>query len=146
MEKRQPAVLEAPSKVTSARMRSVRQRNTGPEVRLRSALFAGGLRYRVHLRGLPGTPDIAFPGAKVAVFVHGCFWHGHRGCARARLPKSNVEFWREKLEANRLRDRAVRSRLRNLGWRVLEVWGCQVGEDVDKVARKVMRTVRKKAA
>lgn len=141
MEKRPAAILEAPSKVTSARMRSVRQRDTGPELKLRLVLFAHGLRYRVHRRSLPGTPDIVFPRTRVAVFVHGCFWHGHRGCASAALPKSNVEFWREKLQANRLRDRGVRRRLGNLGWRVLEIWGCEVREDVDKAARRVMRAV-----
>src|SRR5262245_20807056 len=141
MEKRRAAVLREVSEVTSARMRSVRQRDTTPELKLRSALFRRGLRYRIHLRELPGTPDIAFPRARVAIFVHGCFWHGHGGCPRATLPKSNTEFWREKLQANQLRDRTVCSRLKDIGWRVLQIWECELRDDLDKAARRVERAV-----
>jgi DNA mismatch endonuclease (patch repair protein) len=104
-------------------MASVGQRNTGAEILLRSYLHRAGLRYRLHDRSLPGSPDLVFPRFRAAVFVHGCYWHSH-GCYRSTVPKSRQQFWTDKFEANRSRDeRNVRSLLEG-GWRVLTVWEC----------------------
>lgn len=105
-------------------MRAVKGKNTGPELVVRRALHAMGYRFRLHRRDLPGTPDIVLPSRRVAIFVHGCFWHGHR-CRKGRLPKSNVAFWAEKIDRNKARDRAVRAKLRRQGWRAMTIWQCQ---------------------
>ena len=88
-----------------------------------------GYRFRLHVRDLPGRPDIVLPRHKRVVLVHGCFWHGHKGCRRAARPSSNTEFWNEKLSANQERDAKNLRKLRRLGWRVLVVWECQTRED-----------------
>jgi DNA mismatch endonuclease (patch repair protein) len=109
----------------SARMRLIRCKDTGPELAVRRLVYGMGYRYRLHLTGVPGRPDIAFSGRRKAIFVHGCFWHSH-SCSRGRLPKWRLEFWQPKLEANRRRDRRTLRRLRGLGWRILVVWECQL--------------------
>ncbi|MDG2520523.1 very short patch repair endonuclease [Caulobacter segnis] len=106
-------------------MSRVKSRDTRPELILRKALHAAGLRYRLHAKHLPGRPDIVFPGRKAAVFVHGCFWHGH-DCPKAKLPATRPEFWREKITANQVRDEETRKRLQALGWRSLEIWECEL--------------------
>jgi DNA mismatch endonuclease (patch repair protein) len=93
----------------SAMMAGVRQKNTRPEILLRKALFRAGLRYRIHRRDLPGTPDIVFPSERTAVFVHGCFWHRHHGCPRTTIPTTRAEFWLEKFSKNVERDKTVRA-------------------------------------
>lgn len=105
-------------------MAGIRGKDTKPEMRVRKALFAGGYRYRLHRKDLPGTPDIVLPGRRVAIFVNGCFWHGHSGCSLAKVPRTRTEFWREKFESNRQRDRVAADALRVAGWRVLVVWEC----------------------
>jgi DNA mismatch endonuclease, patch repair protein len=111
----------------SAQMALIRDRDTKPEMRVRRALHAAGLRYRLHAKGLPGKPDLVLPSRRIAVFVHGCFWHQHPdpSCRLARMPKSRLEFWRPKLQGNRVRDEKQRRELEALGWRVVEVWECQ---------------------
>jgi DNA mismatch endonuclease (patch repair protein) len=110
----------------SAVMARVRAKDTAPECALRRALHAKGLRYRLHAQALPGKPDIVFPGARVAVFVHGCFWHGH-DCARgSRRPKTNAAYWAAKIARNRSRDAANSEALRDAGWRVEIVWTCEI--------------------
>jgi len=104
-------------------MTRIKARNTKPEVVLRKQLFALGFRYRLHDRALPGTPDIVFPKFHAAVFVHGCFWHGHE-CALFTVPATNTEFWMAKIGVNRARDAGAVRALRDLGWRVLTVWEC----------------------
>jgi DNA mismatch endonuclease, patch repair protein len=113
---------------TSARMRRVRRTDTAPELKLRQWLAAQGYRYRLHNRRLPGTPDISNSSKRWAIFVHGCFWHGHEGCSKATVPKRNADFWRDKIEANRARDRRKAESLRSLGFAVYEVWECQLEE------------------
>jgi len=114
--------IPLPKSVSMAR---VRQRDTAPEMALRRAMWAAGLRYRLHDKRLPGTPDIVFGRARLAVFVHGCFWHSH-GCSRSeRLPKSNADFWRTKLARNVDRDNEAQGQLRALGWRTAVVWECE---------------------
>jgi DNA mismatch endonuclease (patch repair protein) len=94
-------------------------------MRVRRALHAAGLRYRLHVRSLPGAPDIVFPSRRVVVFVHGCFWHRHPACAAARLPKSRQEFWTAKLNENAARDQRQRAALESDGWRVFVIWECE---------------------
>jgi len=110
-------------------MALVRGRDTKPEQRVRKALYAAGLRYRLHSK-LPGKPDLIFPSRRIAVLVHGCFWHRHRdpNCKLARLPKSRLDFWQAKLEGNAKRDAEKQTALEALGWRVLIVWECEIGE------------------
>lgn len=107
-------------------MASVGQRDTGPEMRLRCILHRHGLRYRLHDRSLLGSPDLVFPRFGSVVFVHGCFWHVHDGCKLATKPSSRKEFWKEKFEANRKRDRRNYDALAASGWRVLVVWECAI--------------------
>ena len=109
----------------SALMSRVRSRNTQPERAVRRAAFALGLRFRLHRRDLPGTPDLVFPKYKVVIMVHGCFWHQHRGCKRATVPKTRVDFWKKKLHGNIERDSAVVDKLKALGWQVETIWECE---------------------
>lgn len=115
-------------------MAAIRGKNTQPERLLRSAAFARGLRFRLHVRSLPGSPDVVFPKFKAAVFVHGCFWHRHRGCRFTTTPKSNSSFWDAKFSANVSRDRATQDRLREMGWRVAVVWECAIRVSAEAAA------------
>lgn len=115
-----------PPEKRSAVMRRVKGKDTTPELAVRRALTRLGARYRLHRKDLPGTPDIAMPGRRLAIFVHGCFWHGH-DCARgARVPKQNRDYWVAKVGRNRVRDGASRIALGALGWRVETVWECEL--------------------
>ncbi|RDV02414.1 very short patch repair endonuclease [Undibacter mobilis] len=118
-------------------MKSVRSRNTGPELVVRRTLHALGYRYGLHRKDLPGRPDIVMPKHKAVVFVHGCFWHGH-GCPKGRLPKSRLDFWVPKIDRNRQRDRESVRLLRKSGWRVLTIWQCQT-KDVESLSRKLAK-------
>ncbi len=106
-------------------MSGIRGKDTKPEMLVRKALFAAGFRFRLHRRDLPGVPDIVLSRKKIAIFVHGCFWHRHEGCSNAKLPASRPDFWREKLDRNVLRDKENVEALLDLGWRVLVVWECE---------------------
>jgi DNA mismatch endonuclease (patch repair protein) len=112
----------------SERMSRVRYKDTKPEFVVRRLVFALGYRFRLHSKRLPGRPDLVFPGLKKVIFVHGCFWHRHpaKTCMLARLPKSRLDFWLPKLEANRRRDVVQQRRLRRMGWSVMVVWECQL--------------------
>jgi DNA mismatch endonuclease (patch repair protein) len=113
----------------SAVMARVKARDTGPERVVRRLLWRLGARYRLDRKDLPGRPDIVMPGRKLAVFVHGCFWHGH-DCARgARVPKANRDYWTGKIGRNRARDIETRARLEALGWRVEVVWECELKDE-----------------
>ena len=112
-------------KKRSAMKAGVRQKNTRPEILLRRAFFHAGLRYRIHRRDLPGTPDIVFPNERIAIFVHGCFWHRHHGCRRTTFPKMRADFWSEKFSRNIERDKRVQDALETAGWQVAVVWECQ---------------------
>lgn len=107
----------------SLNMSRVRGRDTKPELLLRRSLHAAGLRYRLHRRDLPGSPDLVFPSRGAVAFVHGCFWHGH-DCPAFRLPATRPEFWRTKIDTNRERDARAHAALCDAGWRVLTVWEC----------------------
>lgn len=122
----------------SEQMATVRSENTAPELRLRRELWHRGLRYRIHY-DLPGTPDIAFPGQQIAVFVDGCFWHGCEKCYSA--PETNAEFWRKKLERNQARDTRVDRDLRDEGWAVLRIWEHEVMGGLKDAADRVEQAV-----
>lgn len=106
-------------------MASVRQRNTSPELRVRTGLHRMGFRYRLHDPKLPGRPDIVLAQWRVVVFVHGCFWHRHKACPYATVPTTREEFWRAKFLANEARDRRTADSLAAMGWRVAVVWECE---------------------
>lgn len=111
-------------------MSRIRGRDTGPEVRVRSILHRAGFRFRIHVRDLPGRPDIVLPRYRTVVFVHGCFWHRHRDCRQASTPSSNREFWLAKFADNQRRDRRNVRQLRRASWRVSIVWECDVPSGV----------------
>lgn len=122
-------MVDTVDKETRSRIMSrVRGKDTAPEMTVRRLVFSLGYRYRLHDKRLPGTPDLVFAGRKKIIFVHGCFWHRHDGCPLARIPKSNTAFWAQKLEANSERDARNLAALRELGWRVLVVWECDLWE------------------
>lgn len=122
----------------SAIMRAVKGRDTGPERRVRRLAFAVAPGYRLNRADLPGKPDLAYVSRKRAIFVHGCFWHGH-DCARGdRAPKANAAYWAAKIARNRARDERTRARLRQAGWRALIVWECEL-RDEPAVLRKLKR-------
>jgi DNA mismatch endonuclease (patch repair protein) len=106
------------------RMARVRVKNTEPELEIRKILYAKGVRYRIHRQDLPGKPDIYIPRLRVAIFVNGCFWHGHEGCSRAALPKTNASFWKSKIQGNALRDQRICTELRLLGIEPVLIWTC----------------------
>lgn len=116
-------------------MARVRNKDTAPELRVRKVLHRAGYRFRVHRKDLPGTPDIVLPRHKLAIFVHGCFWHGHQNCRRARLPETRAAFWQEKITRNKARDARVQALLADLGYRVLTIWGCEVKDDCLLISR-----------
>ena len=119
-------------------MSAVHSTNTGPEIEVRAVVHRLGIRYRLRNRDLPGSPDLANRARKWAVFVHGCFWHVHSGCARSMMPKSNRAYWRQKFAGNRSRDaRAMRS-LRERGYRVLVIWQCELRR-IPTVERRLLR-------
>lgn len=112
-------------------MARIRSKNTKIEMLVRSVTHRLGYRYRLHRKDLPGSPDLAFPGRRKAIFVHGCFWHRHQGCRLAYFPKSNEEFWAKKFNANLKRDSEAVGQLRALGWQVLLIWECETRDVVE---------------
>ena len=118
-------------------MSRIRGRDTGPEMCVRRALTALGYRYRVNVRGLPGTPDLLFPRRRKVVRINGDFWHWHS--CKAKIPESNQDFWIPKLEANIARDARNRRRLNRMGYSVITVWECQINKDLAGVARRLAR-------
>jgi DNA mismatch endonuclease (patch repair protein) len=118
-------VTDIVDKLTRSRMMAgIRGINTKPEISLRRAMHAAGFRYKLHVKDLPGKPDLVFPRYGAVVFVHGCFWHRHVGCRWTTSPSTNVDFWSAKFEQNVQRDRRSLEMLRKLGWRVALVWEC----------------------
>ena len=116
-------------------MSRVKNRDTHPEILVRSLLHRMGYRFRLHRNDLPGKPDIVLPRFRSVIFVHGCFWHGH-GCPKGKRPSSNVDFWNSKLDGNIDRDKSNQESLRHLGWNVLTVWECET-RDIDTLATKL---------
>ncbi|MBC7912040.1 MAG: DNA mismatch endonuclease Vsr [Pyrinomonadaceae bacterium] len=127
------------AKTRSAVMRAVKSRNTKPEIKVRQLLHRAGYRFRLHRKDLPGKPDIVFPGKRVAIFVHGCFWHQHAGCSYADRPSSNSEYWTKKLNRNVERDKANLAALEKAGWKILILWECEIrNSDILAIAKTVL--------
>lgn len=120
-------------------MQAVKQKDTGPELVVRKLLYGHGYRYRLHRRDLPGRPDIALGPKRKAIFVHGCFWHGH-DCPRGRLPKSKLNYWGPKIARNKERDRSKQRELEELGWDVLTIWQCELA-DMERVWARIQEFV-----
>jgi DNA mismatch endonuclease (patch repair protein) len=116
----------------------VKSKNTAPEMAVRRLTYSLGFRYRLHVRALPGCPDMVFFGRHKVIFINGCFWHKHEGCSRARLPKSRLAFWEPKLQRNRERDLESERWLAEEGWKVLVIWECEIG-DKDALARRIKK-------
>ncbi|MCY0856855.1 very short patch repair endonuclease [Cupriavidus sp. D39] len=117
-------------------MRAVKSKNTGPELIVRRIVHSLGFRFRLHRQDLPGSPDLAFIGRRKAIFVHGCFWHGHDCPRGARVPKTNSTYWLAKIARNRERDAAAIERLTAIGWQIHIVWECEL-KDRDKLERRL---------
>lgn len=116
-------------------MSKVKSKNTKPEILIRKALFAKGLRYRINVKSLPGSPDIVLKKYKTVIFVHGCFWHGH-DCKYGKLPATNTEFWKEKRDRNKKRDQRKIEELEVLNWKVFVVWECEINSTI-KLSQKI---------
>lgn len=113
-------------------MSRVKGKDTTPELRFRREAHRQGRRFRIHDRSLPGSPDVVFPARRLAVFVHGCFWHRHSGCRRCTTPKTRIDFWNAKFDANVARDARKTAELERLGWTVAVVWECET-TDADRL-------------
>lgn len=124
------------SQTRSRMMAGIRGKDTKPELALRRALHALGFRYRLHVKGVPGKPDIVMPKYNAVIFVHGCFWHRHRGCRYTTTPSSRRDFWTAKFDANVARDIVVRSALSQAGWRVATVWECTLRTEAGVTAAR----------
>jgi len=127
----------------SIMMSKIRSNNTKPEILLRKALFAKGFRYKINDKTLQGKPDIVLPKYKTIIFVHGCFWHNHKGCKRAHLPKSNIEYWKNKIKTNEERDFKNKEILKQLGWNIIVVWECEINkkEKIEQAATILIRNL-----
>jgi len=124
-------------------MSKIRSKNTKPEIAVRSKLHKAGYRFRLHVKGLPGKPDIVLPKYNTIIFINGCFWHRHKGCEYAYKPKTRVDFWNQKLNRNIKRQDEVIKELRDLEWKVLVIWECEVGNE--KLIRDRFKLIKKKS-
>jgi DNA mismatch endonuclease (patch repair protein) len=126
-------------------MSLVKSKDTKPELVVRRMVFALGFRYRLHRADLPGRPDLVFAGLHSVIFVHGCFWHQHVGCRRAKRPEAQADYWSAKLDRNMQRDRRNLLELRRLGWRILTIWECELKKP-KATSRKIRRFLKAKTA
>lgn len=123
-------------------MSKIRSGNTNPEKLVRSLLHRSGYRFRIHVKNLPGSPDIVLPKYKTAIFIHGCYWHRHSECKYAYTPKSRTEFWKEKFEATVERDQRKSDELLSAGWRVIVVWECELEKNAQAVIDKICKALK----
>jgi DNA mismatch endonuclease (patch repair protein) len=126
----------------SRNMSNIKSKDTLPEIRVRKALWKMGYRYRLHYKKLPGKPDIVLINYKIAIFVHGCFWHRHENCIEASRPKTNSEYWETKILKNKERDKKYRKEIKRMGWKIIIIWECKIKNDIDKnivMLKKVLK-------
>ena len=124
-------------------MSRIRSKNTNPEKVVRTLLHSQGYRFRLHLKGLPGKPDIVLKKYNTVILVNGCFWHQHKSCKRANIPKSNKEYWIPKIERNKKRDKRNIKEIKSLGWRVMVLWECEIKKSPQKIVNKVIKFLGK---
>ena len=130
--------------VRSYNMSKIRSKNTTPELTLRKNLFAHGFRFRLHDNKLPGKPDLVLKKYKTVIFVHGCFWHAHENCRYAVTPKSNSEYWNNKLSKNKARDVLLIKKLQELGWKEIVIWECELANiNLEGTIRRLIDQLRK---
>lgn len=124
-------------------MSQIRSKNTRPEMIIRSMLHKMGYRFRLHRKDLPGKPDIVLPKYKTVVFVHGCFWHRHKGCKRCTRPTTNQNYWQMKFDRNIKKDRSNKTKLKKMGWKVIIVWECEISNNgwKDKVNKALCQNI-----
>ncbi|MFJ9501554.1 very short patch repair endonuclease [Brevibacillus centrosporus] len=122
-------------------MSKIGSKNTIPEMIVRKSLHSRGFRYRLHDNKLPGKPDVVLSKYKTVIFVHGCFWHAHEGCKFYRIPKSNTDYWKKKIENNISRDIKNRKALRELGWNVIVVWECELKNNAEKRCSDLVKQI-----
>ena len=119
-------VIHKVSEQRSRNMSAIKSKNTKPEIKVRKILHSMGYRFRLHSKGLPGSPDIVLPKYKTLIFVHGCFWHRHENCKYASNPKTRKEFWESKFKANVKRDFEIQEKIKNIGWQSVVIWECEI--------------------
>jgi len=128
----------------SYNMSQIKGKNTKPEMLVRKFLFSKGFRYRLHVKNLPGKPDIVLPKYKTVIFVNGCFWHGHKGCPYFVLPKTRTEWWLQKIKGTWLRDKEAEIKLQVLGWKVIVIWECELkNEKLQDTLRTLLSELQK---
>ena len=128
--------------VRSYNMSQIQGKDTKPEMMVRKFLHSNGFRYRLHVKDLPGKPDLVLPKYNSVIFVHGCFWHVHEGCKYFKLPKTRTEFWRDKLYGNKKRDEDNIKRLKKDGWNVIVVWECELKSKPEETLKKVLKELK----
>ncbi len=132
------------AEVRSYNMRRIRSKDTKPELLLRKILFANGFRFRLHDKSLPGKPDIVLKKYKTVIFVHGCFWHGHKDCKYFVVPKTRTEWWLNKIEGNQRNDWVKKTELKKAGWNVIEIFECELKKlKVEKTVTKIIYNIKK---
>lgn len=124
-------------------MSRIHSKDTVIEIKIRKFLFSKGFRYRKNVVNLPGKPDIVLKKYKTVIFVHGCFWHGHENCKNARIPKSNIDFWKGKIERNKQRFEEVSRQLQEQGWKVVVIWECEINKNFEDTMKKLVETITK---
>ena len=122
----------------SRNMSAIKSKNTKPEIAVRKLLHSMGYRFRLHSKGLPGSPDIVLPKYKTVIFVHGCFWHRHENCKYASTPKTRQEFWKNKFKANVKRDLEIQEKIKNIGWKYVVIWECEA-RNIESIEEKIKR-------
>jgi DNA mismatch endonuclease (patch repair protein) len=130
--------------IRSYNMSRIRSKNTKPEILVRKFLFSKGFRYKLHDKNLPGKPDIILPKYKTAIFVNGCFWHGHVGCKYYVVPKSRTEWWLNKINSNISRDTQKHAKLKKEGWKVIVIWECKLKKNLEVQLKKVVSELDKR--
>ena len=126
----------------SYNMSRIRSKDTKPELLVRKFLHKQGFRYRLHVKNMPGKPDIVLPKYKTVIFIHGCFWHGHEGCKKATLPTTKTEWWTDKINGNILNDNKAQNELIQNGWKIITVWQCNLKKTIlDTTFQKLLSEI-----